>query len=100
MPIINDAGRWNLLQRRAQEARALRAVELMRQHDIEPIVIKGVAAGVYYPEDKSRDSIDVDLAVAKADITRALEIAGSAAADGFAIDLHAELRHLDTVAWK
>ena len=97
--IIDDEHKWNLIERKAQQARALRAVSLLRQHGIESILIKGVAAGIYYPSDKLRDCIDVDLAVAKIDYAGALEITRSAEADGFAIDLHKELRHLDSVAW-
>jgi putative nucleotidyltransferase-like protein len=96
----SDVYRWNLLQVRTQQVKALRAVTLLRNNGIEPILIKGVAAGRYYPEDDLRDCIDVDLAVAAEDYDRALEIARSDAADGFAIDLHCELRHLDTVEWK
>jgi hypothetical protein len=98
--IIDDEYRWNLIERKAQQARALRAVSLLRQHGIESILIKGVAAGIYYPSEKLRDCVDVDLAVGEADHANALEIARSAEADGFAIDLHKELRHLDTVDWQ
>jgi hypothetical protein len=96
---ITDENRWNLLQIKAQEVRAARAVSLFRQNSIEPVLIKGVAASTYYPQGKLRACIDVDLAVAERDFTKALEITRSAAADGFAIDLHRELRHLDTVPW-
>jgi hypothetical protein len=96
---ITDDQRWNLLQIKAQEARALRAVTVLRENGIEPILIKGVAASVYYPASRLRGCTDVDLAVAKTDFLQALQIARSPAADGFAIDLHCELRHLDTLPW-
>jgi hypothetical protein len=98
-PVLNDIVRWNLIQRRAQEARASRAVNLLREHGIESILIKGYAAGLFYPDEELRDCIDVDLAVAKNDFPIAAEIARSKEAGGFAIDLHCELRHLDTVPW-
>ena len=96
---VTDEQRWNLIQNKANEARALRAVSLLRRHGIEPVVIKGVAAARFYPADILRDCVDVDLAVAETDYPAAMNIAQSAAADGYAIDLHCELRHLDTVAW-
>ena len=95
----SDEERWNLLQIKAQEARAIRAVKLFRENEIEPILIKGIAASAYYPKGVLRACIDVDLAVSGPDYPRALRLARSRAADGFAIDLHNELRHLDTVPW-
>lgn len=94
-----DARRWNILQRRVQEIRTVEAVQFLRTHGIEPIVIKGVAAARYYPENETRPSVDVDLAVSADQFITALELSESAEADGIPIDLHRELRHLDTVAW-
>ncbi len=94
-----DEFRWNLLQVRAAEVRAVRAFELFREQGIEPILIKGIAAGRYYPESKPRIAVDTDLAVSAADLDRAYEIRARNAQEGLAIDVHRELRHLDTVAW-
>ncbi len=88
-----------MLQRKAQEVRAVQAFSLFREKGIEPILIKGLAAARYYPAAQQRLSIDMDLAVAEDDFINADAIARSAAADGLAIDLHRELRHLDTVRW-
>lgn len=96
---ITDDFRWNLLQRKAAEVRASSAFAIFRQHGIEPILIKGLAAALNYPETVSRESIDMDLAVSETDFEAAKAIAESAEAKGLAIDLHRELRHLDTVAW-
>ncbi len=96
---ITDEVRWNLLQIKAQERRAVQAVELFRKNGIEPILIKGVAAAQFYPPSKLRASIDVDLAVSAADYPSAYDLSRSLAADGMAIDLHRELRHLETAAW-
>lgn len=95
-----DTERWNLLQRKAQRVKSIRAVDLLRSAGIEPILIKGTAADRYYPESKPRISIDVDLAVAKVEFEKANELCRSKAANGLAIDLHNELRHLDTVPWQ
>lgn len=98
--MTQDITRWNILQRKAQQIRSVRAVELLRSAGIEPIVIKGVAAAQFYPDDKIRTSVDIDLAVSKADFDRAADLCHSEAATGFAIDLHKELRHLDSVEWQ
>ncbi|MEJ7623137.1 MAG: nucleotidyltransferase family protein [Pyrinomonadaceae bacterium] len=91
--------RWNILQRKTQEVHVVTAFKLFRAHGIEPVLIKGLAAGQFYPVDKPRMSIDIDLAVSDADYNRAIALATSVAADGLAIDLHRELRHLDTIPW-
>lgn len=96
---MTDELRWNLLQKKAQEQRVLKAFALFREHGIEPILIKGLAAGLNYPETKVRLSIDTDLAVAKNDFDAALSLCSSPDGEGLAVDLHSELRHLDTVAW-
>lgn len=98
--MTTDTQRWNLLHRKAQQAKSVRAVELLRAAGIEPILIKGIAAEQYYPDDGIRPSIDIDLAVAEADFERANRLSRSDAAAGMAIDLHTELRHLDTVEWE
>lgn len=79
--------------------RALDAFGRFRRAGIEPVLIKGLAAGRFYPDSKPRMSVDMDLAVAESDLERASEIARAAGPDGLAIDLHLELRHLDTVDW-
>ena len=97
--LIEDDIRWNLLQRKTAELRAQQAFSLFRQHSIEPILIKGFAAAQFYPESILRHSIDMDLAVSDRDFEAATVISNSAEANGLAIDLHRELRHLDTARW-
>jgi hypothetical protein len=94
-----DAIRWNILQRRTHEVKALNAFRLFRENDIEPVLIKGLAAERLYPESVSRVSIDTDLAVSAVDFGRAVALSRSASAMGLAIDVHCELRHLDRVEW-
>jgi hypothetical protein len=96
---IADNFRWSLLQSKAHEQRIGRAFSLFREAGIEPVIIKGWAAASFYPKDRVRLATDTDLAVAAADFERAWQIAESEAAVGLAIDLHRELRHLDTVGW-
>lgn len=96
---LDDSRRWHVLQDRRQQLITARAVDLFRSHNIEPIVIKGVAAARYYPEGAYRISVDVDLAVSDHDYAKANEILQTAATKGLVIDLHRELRHLDTAPW-
>lgn len=96
---LTDVVRWNLLQKKTQEQRALQAFALFRKQGIEPILIKGLAAARYYPETQSRFSLDMDLAVSALDYHTATLIAQDPSASGLAIDLHRELRHLDSVEW-
>lgn len=95
----DDRGRWDALQRKVQEARVIQAFALFRENNIEPILIKGFAAARYYPPSVPRLSVDVDLAVASVDYEAASVVCRSLTAEGLAIDLHNELRHLDTVEW-
>ncbi len=81
------------------ETRAVRAFNLFRRAGLSPILIKGIAAGRYYPEDRPRVAIDTDLAVADHDFERARLVVLPRAPEGLAVDLHRQLRHLDTVAW-
>ena len=97
--IITEKDRWNLLQKKARELRVLKAFVLFREHGIEPVLIKGLAAAQLYPESEYRQSIDTDLAVSERDFEAATRISRSIEATGLAIDLHRELRHLDTVNW-
>lgn len=98
-PQIVDEYRWNLLRKNISERNAARAFTIFRDAGIEPILIKGLAAGRYYPDNEPRIFIDLDLSVASADFAKATRIVRSEAADGLAIDLHRELRHLDSVPW-
>lgn len=97
---ITDSFRWNLLQKKTLERNAVRAFALFREKGIEPLLIKGLASGKYYPETEPRVSVDLDIAVADVDFAKADKLVRSDAADGLAIDLHREVRHLDTVLWE
>jgi len=54
---LENDERWSLLYEKAQEARALQAFELFRQKGIEPVLIKGWAAGRFYPKERARLSV-------------------------------------------
>lgn len=92
----NDDVRWLILQRKLAEHRILEIFEEFRRRRIEPILIKGWAAGLKYSRPYERYFSDIDIAVDPSDYRRALE-----AAREFnpAIDLHEGLRHHDTLEW-
>lgn len=96
---VTDEFRWNLLKKKAMERNASRAFELFREAGIDAVLIKGLAAGLKYPASEPRVATDLDIAVPAADFDRARQIAHSEVASNLAIDLHRELRHLDTLPW-
>lgn len=87
------------IKRKADEAKAAKAFQLFRAAGIEPILIKGLAAAANYPAEQFRDSIDLDLAVPHQRLDEGWKVVASPEANGLAIDLHDELRHLDTLPW-
>ena len=91
--------RWNLIQRKAQRTISARVVDDFREHSIDPILIKGLAAHLNYPEDHFRYSIDVDISVGPADYEAAMELVVAGLPEQILIDLHKGLRHLDSVDW-
>ncbi len=91
--------RWTLIKQKANEAKAARAFQLFNEHRLKPILIKGVAAALNYPQTEFRDSVDLDLAVDPEDYDRAYELIHSPGAAGLSIDLHEGLRHLDRLDW-
>ncbi|MEP7076930.1 MAG: nucleotidyltransferase family protein [Acidobacteriota bacterium] len=97
--ISTDDLRWFSLQRKVKEDTIKRVFDLFRSNGIEPVLIKGWAAARNYREDIPRDYIDTDIAVAASDYDQARQICDSNASEGLAIDLHRELRHLDSLPW-
>jgi hypothetical protein len=96
---MTDELRWNLLALKKAEKLILEAFRVFRQHDIEPILIKGWAAARYYPPDVPRFFVDTDLGVAAADFEKARSLIDTPDAQVKGIDLHCELRSLDTLEW-
>jgi hypothetical protein len=97
---MTDEARWNLLARKKSERAITEAFRTFRDHGIEPILIKGWAAARNYPPERSRFYGDTDLAVSSADFGRALELVERPDTPVRGVDLHNELRHLDTSPWE
>jgi hypothetical protein len=92
--------RWQRLFARQLEVRMTNAFRYFRSRDIEPILIKGWAAARNYPEENSRYYDDIDLAVSKNDFEKARFALVSGEGPKLSVDLHLELRHLDTKPWE
>lgn len=97
---MNDDIRWHLLIRKKFEAEIVSAFRYLRQNGVEPILIKGWAAARLYPSDVPRSFDDIDLAVSSADYETAKRLLQTGDGMRLGIDLHRELRHLDTRAWQ
>lgn len=97
--ILSDSFRWNSLQRGIHEHRIKKAFSIFRENGIEPLIFKGWAAARYYPVASPRSMGDIDLAVASKSYSKALGLIQRDEVRRLNIDLHKELRHLDTVAW-
>jgi hypothetical protein len=97
---MTDEFRFYLVKKRHAENLILHAFRVFRSHGIEPVLIKGWAAARNYPESKPRFWGDVDLAVGDGDYTRALALVTGADAQAKGVDLHYELRALDTLPWE
>ncbi len=97
---INDEdARWNRLQSALMEKSVLDAVSLFRKEGLAPILIKGWAAAREYPKDNFRHYSDIDLAFSTQEFTSANRIRATESYKGLTIDVHRELKHLDTLAW-
>lgn len=97
---MTDEQRWYLLTRKKVEGSIVEAFRGLRRHGIEPILIKGWAAARNYPPDIPRFFGDIDLAVSAADFEKASELMITPESGVKGVDLHRELRHLDTVDWQ
>ncbi|MEP6901988.1 MAG: nucleotidyltransferase family protein [Actinomycetota bacterium] len=91
--------RWLILRAKLHQSSIKAAFKLFRENGIEPILIKGWAAAVVYPEKYKRIYNDIDLCVAPGWYAKARVLVNSEEGKKLNIDLHAGLRHLDTVDW-
>ena len=95
---MTDDLKWYLLTQKKAERNILAAFQALRSEAIEPILIKGWAAARNYPETVPRFFGDTDLAVSAADYEKAKSLVQTHPSLR-GVDLHRELRHLDTLDW-
>ncbi|HMT08186.1 MAG TPA: nucleotidyltransferase family protein [Pyrinomonadaceae bacterium] len=97
--IDDESRKWFILQRAVEQRSVAAAFDFFRLHGLEPILFKGIAAGLNYPEGKVRVSTDIDLAFSKTDFEKAFALAQSDEYKGTTLDIHREFKHLDKVDW-
>lgn len=97
---MTDEFRWYLLAKKRSEGLIVNAFREYRKHGIEPVLIKGWAAARNYPPHRPRFFGDVDLAVSEADFPEAQELIEQENSPIQGVDLHRELRTLDTAGWE
>ncbi len=92
----NNEFRWKALYAKRLESKTTKIFKYFRSNGIEPLLIKGWAAARNYPEGHIRTYTDIDIAVSSADYPHAERFRSSEIGQQFHIDLHCELRHLDS----
>jgi hypothetical protein len=95
---IVDQVRGGALVSKRKQADIARAFGFFRSRGIEALLIKGWASARYYPAEKPRFYGDLDIAVSQADFDAAERLLSTDGAR-LGVDLHCELRHLDTLPW-
>lgn len=95
---MDNDSRWRSLYTKKLEFEIVEAFRFFRKSSVEPILIKGWAAARNYPTQVTRYYTDVDLAVSSADFDLSRKLLAETGSN-IAVDLHRELRHLDTKAW-
>ncbi len=88
--------RWNIIYQAAQEEKIKTLFKLFRENGIEPILIKGWSVSRYFPAHISRLAMDIDLSFDRESYLTARQVSKTTKIN---VDLHNELRHLETVAY-
>jgi hypothetical protein len=95
-----DTTKWVRLNQKRLEIRAADIFREMQASGFEPVLIKGWAAARNYPLSHPRHYSDIDIAVASADFDPASALISESSSSLSGVDLHNELRHLDSVPWQ
>lgn len=97
--VMNNDLRWNVLTKKRQEVSICRAHDALSAVTSEMLFIKGYFIGRYYPAETLRECVDVDVAVNSSDHIKILDTIGNSQLITLNVDLHRELRHLDSLDW-
>lgn len=90
---------WRILNRKKLELEAIAIFDELDRINVGCVLIKGLAADQNYPADNPRTYVDIDIAVSAADYQRTLDHQDSSEFNARRVDLHKELRELDTLPW-
>ena len=91
--------RWHRLMARRLEMTSVEAFRYLRSRGVEPLLVKGWAAARNYPAANPRFYQDLDLAVSEEDFDKAKAALATDEGQKLNVDLHRELKHLDTKPW-
>ncbi len=100
MDVVLNDNRWNLLQSKVQERQIARVFSTFNEAGLSPILIKGYAAGLNYPENISRSSVDIDLSFSADEFDVAKMLYSQNRVEGAFVDFHDEFDHLDSLPWE
>jgi hypothetical protein len=78
------------------EAQARDVFTFFRDHDLEPVLVKGWSIGRHYPAKGLRSYGDIDLCIRESDYQKAVELAATPEGQRFNLDLHKGLKGLDS----
>lgn len=92
-----DEIRWKLLKFKVLEEQIVKLFKVFRQNEIEPILLKGWAAGLYYPNHFERVFSDIDLAVSPDQFEKAVNLSKEL---NLTVDLHNGFKKHDTLNWE
>lgn len=95
-----DTTKWFLLNQKRLEIRAADIFRELQTSGFEPVLIKGWAAARNYPSNHPRHYSDIDIAVSSADFESVGSLITASSSSLSGVDLHNELRHLDSVPWQ
>lgn len=91
-----DVRRWFLLNSKIQQSNVASAFRFFRAKGIEPILIKGWAAALNYPDISQRQFSDIDLCIAPGQFEKATHALLNTELKAN-IDLHCGFKYLDTL---
>jgi len=96
---LSDSERWHLLEKIRKETDIVSLFSIFRERGLNPTIFKGWAISRYFPISQPRQYNDIDVIVDSSIFPSATQFAKSEYFRRLRIDLHNELRELDTVLW-
>ncbi len=92
-------GKWESINQKRLEKISVDVFRLFDSQGFNPLLIKGIAAAASFPQGVPRRFIDIDLAISSAQYEKGKELLEKDVRFGAHIDLHCELRSLDSLPW-
>lgn len=96
--LVDDRQKWQVISYKVYERKLVDLYRRLRELELDPILIKGWAAGLLYPAGWHRPPGDFDLVFDPASLKSASDLSFELA--GFPVDIHKGMRKLDTVAFE